>query len=90
EILQNLGLIARKGRQAGCHLCLSTQDPNAENIPVELRNQISAVLYLGNIGDDRLKMAFSMCELENVPTISDRKGEALFYADGLNSVEPVL
>ena len=90
EILQNLGLIARKGRQAGCHLCLSTQDPNAENIPVELRNQISAVLYLGNIGNDRLKMAFSMCELENVPTISDRKGEALFYADGINSVEPVL
>lgn len=90
EILQNLGLIARKGRQAGCHLCLSTQDPNAENIPVELRNQISAVLYLGNIGNDRLKMAFSMCELENVPTISDRKGEALFYADGLNSAEPVL
>ncbi|HEM3992068.1 TPA: cell division protein FtsK [Streptococcus suis] len=90
EILQNLGLVARKGRQAGCHLCLSTQDPNAENIPVELRNQISAVLYLGNIGNDRLKMAFSMCELENVPTISDRKGEALFYADGLNSAEPVL
>lgn len=90
EILQNLGLIARKGRQAGCHLLLSTQDPNAENIPVELRNQISAVLYLGNPGSDRLRMAFSMCELENVPTVSDRKGEALFYADGLNSVEPVL
>lgn len=90
EILQNLGLIARKGRQAGCHLCLSTQDPNAENIPVELRSQISAVLYLGGPGADRLKMAFSMCELENVPTVSDRKGEALFYADGLNTVEPVL
>lgn len=90
EILQNLGLIARKGRQAGYHLVLSTQDPNAENIPVELRNQISAVLYLGAPGADRLKMAFSMCELENVPTVSDRKGEALFYADGLNSVEPVL
>lgn len=90
EILQNLGLIARKGRQAGCHLLLSTQDPNAENIPVELRNQISAVLYLGNPGSDRLKMAFSMCELENVPTVSDRKGEALFFADGINSVEPVL
>ena len=90
EILQNLGLIARKGRQAGCHLCLITQDPNAENIPVELRNQISAVLYLGGPGADRLKMAFSMCELENVPTVSDRKGEALFYADGLNTVEPVL
>ena len=90
EILQNLGLIARKGRQAGCHLVLSTQDPNAENIPVELRNQISAVLYLGNPGADRLKMAFSMCELENVPTVSDRKGESLFYADGLNTVEPVL
>ena len=90
EILQNLGLIARKGRQAGCHLLLSTQDPNAENIPVELRNQISSVLYLGNPGSDRLRMAFSMCELENVPTVSDRKGEALFYADGLNAVEPVL
>ena len=90
EILQNLGLIARKGRQAGCHLVLSTQDPNAENIPVELRNQISAVLYLGAPGADRMRMAFSMCELENIPTVSDRKGEALFYADGLNSVEPVL
>ena len=90
EILQNLGLIARKGRQAGCHLCLSTQDPNADNIPVELRLQISSVLYLSNIGIDRLKMAFSMCELENVPTVSDRKGEALFFADGINSVEPVL
>lgn len=90
EILQNLGLIARKGRQAGCHLCLSTQDPNAENIPVELRSQISAVLYLGGPGADRLKMAFSMCELENVPTVSDRKGEALFYAYGLNTIEPVL
>ena len=90
EILQNLGLIARKGRQAGCHLVLSTQDPNAENIPVELRNQISAVLYLGAPGADRMRMAFSMCELENVPTVSDRKGEALFYADGLNTVEPVL
>ncbi|MCD3367098.1 FtsK/SpoIIIE domain-containing protein [Streptococcus equi] len=90
EILQNLGLIARKGRQAGCHLVLSTQDPNSENINVELRNQISAILYLGNPGNDRLKMAFSMCELESVPTISDRKGEALFYADGIGSVEPVI
>ncbi|VQX84257.1 Cell division FtsK/SpoIIIE [Streptococcus pneumoniae] len=90
EILQNLGLIARKGRQAGCHLVISTQDPNAENIPVELRLQISSVLYLSNVGTDRLKMAFSMCELENVPTVSDRKGEALFFADGINSVEPVL
>lgn len=90
EILQNLGLIARKGRQAGCHLVLSTQDPNSQNINVELRNQISAILYLGNPGNDRLKMAFSMCELESVPTISDRKGEALFYADGIGSVEPVI
>ncbi|HEL0781799.1 TPA: cell division protein FtsK [Streptococcus equi subsp. zooepidemicus] len=90
EILQNLGLIARKGRQAGCHLLLATQDPNAENIPVELRLQISSVLYLSKTGIDRLKMAFSMCELDNVPTVSDRKGEALFYADGIGSVEPVI
>lgn len=90
EILKSLGLIARKGRQAGCHLVLSTQDPNAENIPVELRNQITAVLYLGHPGRDRLKMAFSMCELENVPLVSDRKGEALFFADGLNISEPVI
>lgn len=33
-------------------------------------------------------MAFSMCELEHVPTLSGRKGEALFYADGLNMTEP--
>ncbi|MCO4685947.1 FtsK protein [Streptococcus infantarius subsp. infantarius] len=90
EILQNLGLIARKGRQAGCHLVLSTQDPNSENRNVELRLQISSVLYLSKTGIDRLKLAFSMCELDNVPTVSDRKGEALFYADGIGSVEPVI
>ncbi|WP_252249413.1 FtsK/SpoIIIE domain-containing protein [Clostridium sp. VAP23] len=90
EILQNLGLIARKGRQASCHLCIATQDPNSENIPVEIRSQISSVLYLGNPSNDRLKMAFSMCELENVPTISGRKGEALFYADGNNMIEPAI
>lgn len=88
EIIQNIGLVARKGRQAGCHLILSTQDPNAENIPVEIRNQISSVLYLGNPSNDRVKMAFSMCELENVPTLSGRKGEALFFADGLKMTEP--
>ncbi|MCQ8253923.1 cell division protein FtsK, partial [Streptococcus suis] len=43
-ILQNGGLIARTGRQAGCHLCLSTQDANAVNIPVELRTEMSAVV----------------------------------------------
>lgn len=88
EILQNLGLIARKGRQAGCHLCISTQDPNAENIPVELRNQISAVLYMGSPSVDRVRMAFAMCELENIPTVTGRKGEALYYADGENMIEP--
>lgn len=61
-----------------------------ENISVELRLQISSILYLSKIGKDRLKMAFSMCELENVPTVSDRKGEALFYADGLNISEPII
>ena len=90
EILKNLGLIARKGRQAGCHLVLSTQDPNSENISVELRLQITSVLYLNNSGKDRLKMAFSMCELENVPIVSGRKGEALFFADGLNISEPII
>lgn len=90
EILQNLGLIARKGRQAACHLCISTQDPNSENVPVELRNQITCILYLGNPSPDRIKMAFAMCELENVPTVSGRKGEALFYADGKNMIEPEL
>lgn len=88
EILRNLGLIAKKGRQASCHLIISTQDPNAENINVELRSQISSVIYLGNPPSERLKMAFSMCELKNIPTISDRKGEALFYADGNNMSEP--
>ena len=88
EILQNLGLIARKGRQAACHLCISTQDPNAENIPVELRNQISAVLYMASPSADRVRMAFAMCELENIPTVSGRRGEALFYADGENMIEP--
>lgn len=88
EILQNLGLIARKGRQGSCHLVLSTQDPNSTNIPTELRSQVTSVIYLQNPGSDRLKMAFSMCELENVPMLTGRKGEALFFADSRNKTEP--
>ncbi|WP_259745676.1 FtsK/SpoIIIE domain-containing protein [Lactococcus lactis] len=90
EILQNLGLIARKGRQACCHWVCSTQDPNSENIPVELRTQISAVLYGGSPSSERLRMAFSMCDLENVPRGKGERGEALFYADGLSMNEPEL
>lgn len=90
EILQNLGLIARKGRQACCHWVCSTQDPNSENLPVELRTQISAVLYGGSPSSERLRMAFSMCDLENVPRGSGERGEALFYADGLSMNEPEL
>lgn len=88
EILQNLNLVGKKGRQASCHLVLSTQDPNSENIPVELRLQITSVIYLQNPGSDRLKMAFSMCELENVPMLTGRKGEAVFFADSRNQTEP--
>ncbi len=90
EILQNLGLIARKGRQACCHWVCSTQDPNSENLPVELRTQISAVLYGGSPSSERLRMAFSMCDLENVPRGLGERGEALFYADGLSMNEPEL
>ncbi|KRK45349.1 cell division protein FtsK [Dellaglioa algida] len=88
EILQNLGLVAKKGRQASCHLILSTQDPSVSSIPSELRSQVTTVLYMSNPGNDRLRMAFSMCELEDVPTLSGKKGEALFYAEGRGQSEP--
>lgn len=89
EILGYLGLIAKKGRQAACHLVLSTQDPNAENIPSEIRSQITSVLFLGSPSADRLRMAFSMCDLENIPSVPDSKGGGLFYADGLGLNEPI-
>lgn len=89
EIVTNIGLVSKKGRQGGFHLVLSTQDPNAENIPSEIRNQISSVLYLSKPSTERLKMAFSMCDLEDVPDVPKQKGGALFYADGLNLNEPI-
>lgn len=89
EILGYLGLIAKKGRQAGCHLVISTQDPQAENIPTEIRLQITSVIFLGQPSKDRLNMAFSMCDLEEVPTPPSNKGGGLFYADGLGLNEPL-
>lgn len=89
EILGYLGLIAKKGRQAGCHLVVSTQDPQAENIPTEIRLQITSVIFLGQPSKDRLNMAFSMCDLEEVPTPPSNKGGGLFYADGLGLKEPL-
>ncbi|MCP8851825.1 MULTISPECIES: FtsK/SpoIIIE domain-containing protein [Latilactobacillus] len=89
EILGYLGLIAKKGRQAACHLVISTQDPNAENIPSEIRLQITSIIFLGQPSKDRLNMAFSMCDLEEVPTPPSSKGGGLFYADGLGLNEPL-
>ena len=57
---------------------------------MELRTQISAVLYGGSPSSERLRMAFSMCDLENVPRGLGERGEALFYADGLSMNEPEL
>lgn len=58
ETMKNLTEIILKGRQVGVFCVLSTQQPNANNIPTELRDNLSVRVALGNMSDEAYRMVF--------------------------------
>lgn len=59
----NIGIIAKKGRQAGVNLIVSTQQMNSNNISTETRDQLGLRVLLGNGKSENIKMVFG--EIEN-------------------------
>ena len=85
ETMANLTEIVLKGREMGVFVILSTQQPNASNMPTELRDNLSVRLALGNMSNEAYRMVFG--ETEGLQTIS-KKGAGYIYLDGLGWEKP--
>lgn len=81
ETMANLTEIILKGREMGVFAILTTQQPNANNIPTELRDNLSLRIAMGNMGNEGYRMVFgeSNNNIQSITTI----GGAYIYLDGL-------
>lgn len=86
DTMANLTEIILKGREMGVFVILSTQQPNANNIPTELRDNLSLRIALGNMGNEGFRMVFgeSNNDLLSVSSV----GGAYIYLDGLGWDSP--
>lgn len=86
ETMSNLTEIILKGREMGVFVILSTQQPNSNNIPTELRDNLSMRIALGNMGNEGYRMVFGESN-NNIQSIST-VGSAYIYLDGLGWNSP--
>lgn len=58
EVYAYMRSIILRGRQMGVFMILSTQQPNADNIPTEIRDQLALNVSLGNMSNSGYRMIF--------------------------------
>ena len=80
ETMSNLTEIILKGREMGVFVCLATQQPNAQNIPTEMRDNLSVRVALGNMSNEAYRMIFG--DLEGLETVRGQ-GTGYIFLDGL-------
>lgn len=85
ETISSLTEIILKGREMGVFVILSTQQPNASNIPTELRDNLTVRISLGNMSNEAYRMVFG--DLEGLETISGQ-GTGYIFLDGLGWSKP--
>jgi hypothetical protein len=86
EVMGNLTEIILKGREMGVFVILCSQQVNSQNVPTELRENLSMRVALGNIGNEGYRMIFGESN-NNVQSISTTGG-AYIYLDGLGWDSP--
>ena len=86
ETMSNLSEIILKGREMGVFCVLSTQQPNSQNIPTELRDNLSVRLALGNMSSEAYRMVFKE-DIKDLQSISS-VGSGYIYLDGLGWSKP--
>jgi S-DNA-T family DNA segregation ATPase FtsK/SpoIIIE len=86
ETMSNLTEVILKGREMGVFCVLSTQQPNANNIPTELRDNLSVRLAMGNMSSEAYRMVFGedIKDLQAVNAV----GAGYIYLDGLGWSKP--
>lgn len=86
EIDDYLKQIVMKGRQAGVFVVLTTQQPNAQTIPTDVRDQLGLRVGLGTMSSEGERMVFGSFEGEL--TSSGGNGEGHVYLDGQQWLSP--
>lgn len=86
ETMSNMTEIILKGREMGVFCVLSTQQPNANNIPTELRDNLSVRLAMGNMSGEAYRMVFGE-DIKELQSVSG-KGCGYIYLDGLGWEKP--
>lgn len=86
ETMGNLTEVILKGREMGVFCVLSTQQPNANNIPTELRDNLSVRIALGNMSSEAYRMVFGE-DIKDLSSIS-AVGGGYIYLDGLGWSKP--
>lgn len=86
EVFANLTEIILKGREMGVFVVLSTQQPNANNIPTELRDNLSFRLALGAMSNEGYRMIFGET-VKDLGTIQGA-GKGYLLLDGLGWERP--
>lgn len=82
ETFGYLSEIILKGRQSGVFVVLSAQQPRAETIPTDLRDQMSLRVGLGNISNECARMVFGSADVSGLRSVS-APGEGYILLDGL-------
>lgn len=85
EAMDNLTEVILKGREMGVFCVLSTQQPNANNIPTELRDNLSVRLAMGSMSKEAYRMVFG--EADDFQTVNTLGG-GYIYLDGLGWEKP--
>lgn len=86
ETMANLTEVILKGREMGVFCVLSTQQPNANNIPTELRDNLSVRLAMGNMSSEAYKMVFGE-DIKDLQSVN-AMGSGYIYLDGLGWSKP--
>lgn len=86
ETMSYLKAIILKGRQAGVFVILATQQPNANNIPTEIRDNLSMIIALGNMSNQGYQMCFGET-VKDLQSISGA-GCGYIYLDGKGWEKP--
>lgn len=86
ETMANLTEVILKGREMGVFCVLSTQQPNANNIPTELRDNLSVRLAIGNMSSEAYRMVFGE-DIKDLQAVN-AMGSGYIFLDGLGWSKP--
>lgn len=77
---KHLKQLIMKGRSAGVNIILLTQQPNAQTVPTDIRDQLGLRILLGDNSLQTKQMVFG--EGYTYPQIETAKGTGLFFING--------